>query len=81
MQTWQIQEAKSHFSEVVDLAITQGAQRVTRRGKEVAVILSLKDYERISGKKNNLLNMLLNAPKGEALNLERSAEPVRELVL
>lgn len=81
MQTWQIQEAKSHFSEVVDLAITQGAQLVTRRGNEVAVILSVKDYEQISGKKSNLLDTLINAPKGEALNIERSNEFIRDIAL
>ncbi len=81
MQTWQIQEAKSHFSEVVDLAITQGAQLVTRRGNEVAVILSVKDYEQISGKKSNLLDTLLNAPKGEDLNIARSNESIRDIVL
>lgn len=81
MQTWQIQEAKSHFSEVVDLAITQGAQMVTRRGNEVAVILSVKDYEQISGKKSNLLDTLLNAPKSEDLNIARSSESIRDLVL
>lgn len=81
MQSWQIQEAKSHFSEVVELAITQGAQMVTRRGHEVAVIMSLKDYEQISGKNNNLLDTLMNAPKGEALDISRSNEPVRELAL
>jgi prevent-host-death family protein len=81
MQTWQIQQAKSHFSEVIDLAITQGAQRVTRHGNEVAVILSLKDYEQISGKNNNLLDTLLNAPKGEDLDIVRSNESMRELAL
>ncbi|NCN68108.1 MAG: type II toxin-antitoxin system Phd/YefM family antitoxin [Piscirickettsiaceae bacterium CG_4_9_14_3_um_filter_43_564] len=81
MQTWQIQQAKSHFSEVIDLAITQGAQRVTRRGNEVAVILSLKDYEQINGKNNSLLDTLLNAPKGEDLDIARSRESIRELAL
>ena len=81
MQTWQIQEAKSHFSEVIDLAINQGAQLVTRRGNEVAVILSLKDYEQMCGKKGNLLATLMNAPRGEALNIARSNEAIRDLAL
>ncbi len=81
MQTWQIQEAKSHFGAVIDCAMTQGAQLVTRRGQNVAVILSVKDYEQLSGKKNSLMNLLMNAPKGEALKIDRSLDPVRELVL
>lgn len=80
MKSWQVQEAKSHFSEVIDLAITQGAQIVTRRGNEVAVILSVEDYEKITGK-NNLLATLMNAPRGEDLNISRNDEPIRELTL
>lgn len=81
MQTWQIQQAKSHFSEVIDMAITQGAQLVTRRGNEVAVILSVKDYEQISGRSNHLLDTLLNAPKGDDLVVERSNESIKDLAL
>lgn len=79
MQSWQIQEAKSHFSAVVDLAITQGVQLVTRRGNTVAVIMSVKDYEQMSGKKSNLMAVLMNASKGEALIIERSDDPVRDI--
>lgn len=81
MQTWQIQEAKSHFSAVIDCAITQGAQLVTRRGQDVAVILSVKDYEQMSGRKSNLMDVLMNAPKGEELTIDRFDETVRDLLL
>ena len=50
MHTWQLQEAKSRFSEVVDLTLKEGPQLVTRRGKEAVVILAAKDYRRLSGK-------------------------------
>jgi prevent-host-death family protein len=81
MQTWQIQEAKSHFSAVIDCAIAQGAQLVTRRGQNVAIILSVKDYEQMSGNKSNLMNVLMNAPKGDVLTIERANEGVRDIVL
>jgi prevent-host-death family protein len=81
MQTWQIQEAKSHFSAVVDCAISQGAQLVTRRGNNVAVIMSVKDYEQLSGEKGNLMDVLMNAPKGETLSIERSNEVIRDILL
>jgi prevent-host-death family protein len=45
-RTWQLQEAKNRLSEVVDLAITEGPQRVTRHGKEVALVVSTRDFER-----------------------------------
>ena len=40
---WQLHDAKNKFSEVVDCAITQGAQIVTRRGKKVVVILAFEE--------------------------------------
>ncbi len=43
-KTWQLQEAKSKFSEVVESALHKGPQRVTRRGKESVIVISEKDY-------------------------------------
>ena len=42
---WQLQEAKAKFSELVQKAIDEGPQTVTRRGKEAVVVLSAKSYE------------------------------------
>ena len=39
MATWQLQEAKAKFSELVDKAEKEGAQVITRRGVETAVIV------------------------------------------
>jgi prevent-host-death family protein len=81
MHTWQLQEAKSRFSEVVDLTLKEGPQLVTRRGEEAVVILAAKDYRRLSGQTTNLMDCLLNAPRGEPLVFDRSREPIRDLVL
>ena len=81
MHTWQLQEAKSRFSEVVDLTLTEGPQLVTRRGEEAVVILAATDYHRLVGDAPNLIDHLLNAPRGEALAIERSGEPIRDLSL
>ena len=81
MHTWQLQEAKSRFSEVVDLTLTEGPQLVTRRGEEAVVILAAADYRRLVGEAPNLIDHLINAPRGEALAIERSVEPIRDLSL
>lgn len=80
MHTWQLQEAKSRFSELVDLTLSEGPQLVTRRGQDAVVIISARDYRRMSGAPS-LLNTLLNAPRGAPLDLERSREPIRDLDL
>jgi antitoxin Phd len=80
MQTWQLQEAKSRFSEVVDMTLKQGPQLVTRRGHDAVVILSASDYQRMIGAPS-LLGTLLSAPRGAPLILERSQEPIRAVDL
>jgi len=81
MHTWQLQEAKSRFSEVVELTLREGPQLVTRRGEEAVVILAVSDYRRLSGQIPNLVDCLLHAPRGEPLVLERSRDSIRDLVL
>jgi antitoxin Phd len=80
MHTWQLQDAKSRFSEVVNRALTEGPQWVTRRGQDAVVMLSANDFRRFSGTPS-LVDVLLNAPRGEPLDMERSREPVRSLNL
>jgi prevent-host-death family protein len=43
---WQLQDAKSSFSELVDRALTQGTQIVTRCGKKTVAITPYVEYER-----------------------------------
>jgi prevent-host-death family protein len=81
MHSWQLQEAKSRFSEVVDLTLTEGPQLVTRRGSDAVVILAAEDYRRLVGDAPNLIDHLLSAPRGEALAISRSKEPIRDLKL
>ena len=40
--TWQLQEAKNRFSELVDLSLAEGPQIVTRHGKPVVQIVPIK---------------------------------------
>jgi antitoxin Phd len=81
MQTWPLQEAKSRFSELVNRTLKEGPQLITRRGEDAVVILAVNDYQRLSGQATNLMDCLLNAPRGEPLELDRSREPIRSLVL
>jgi prevent-host-death family protein len=43
---WQLQEAKNRLSEVVDLALEEGPQTVTRHGKDVVVVVAKADFDR-----------------------------------
>jgi prevent-host-death family protein len=82
MQTWQLQEAKAHLSEVVRLCAIEGPQVFTVRGKEEAVLLSKADYESLIGTKPSFLSFMNHSPlKGLDINFERDTSPHRELDL
>lgn len=51
---WQFQEAKNKLSEVVNLALKKGAQIITRRGEEVAVVISFSEYQKLQKSRSSL---------------------------
>lgn len=63
--TWQLQHAKNRFSELVEAAMRDGPQEITRHGKPVAVVLSLDEYNRLASpnREPSLAEFLLNAPR------------------
>ncbi len=79
---WQLQEAKNKFSQVVDEAIDQGPQVVTRRGEEVVVIISSKEYGRLKKSQTSLLDFFHQSPLvGIELDLERDRSFPRDIEL
>ena len=81
-QTWQLQEAKNRFSEVVDEALLHGPQTVTRHGREAVVVLSYDDYIKLKPQKPNLLQALQIPQEYRVdLQVERSKELPRDIEL
>jgi prevent-host-death family protein len=79
--TWQLQEAKQRFSEVVRCALAEGPQTVTRRGEAVVVVLSAAEYARLSGRVADFKEFLLSAPDLGALTIERDTNAGRRVEL
>jgi prevent-host-death family protein len=44
MDTWKLQDAKARFSEVVDRALQDGPQVVTRHGENTVVIVAYREF-------------------------------------
>ena len=79
---WQLQEAKNKLSEVVDKALKDGPQTITRRGQRAVVVVSVKDYENLVKPKNSLLDFFQNSPLyGVELDIERVKDYAREIHL
>lgn len=61
MNTWQVQDAKARFSELLDMCISEGPQMVSRRGTETAVLVPLAEWKRLSSSaRPSLKSLLLN---------------------
>ena len=91
--TWALAKAKDNFSEVVDRALREGPQYVTRHGKDCVVILSREEFDRLeagngedSGEAvreyKDFKDWLFNAPVDlSKLDLTREKSPMRAVDL
>lgn len=59
MKSWPVQDAKARFSELLDTCLREGPQVVTKRGTEAAVLVPLKDWQRLQRQTKPTLKELL----------------------
>jgi len=79
MDTWKLQDAKARFSEVVDRALRDGPQIVTRHGENAVVVVAYRDFVE-SEPAEDFKTFLLAVPKLE-LDLDRPRHLPRKLKL
>ena len=69
MASWQVNQARNHWSEVLDQAEREGPQIITHHGKERAVVLSMDCYRSLekaggeTAEKPDFITYLLSGPK------------------
>lgn len=83
MHTWQLQDAKAHFSELVKLSESEGPQNITLHGRSAAVLLSRKTFDQLSGTNQSFLQFMRTSPLfgAEDLIIERDDSVTREIEL
>jgi antitoxin Phd len=84
MATWQVQEAKTRLSELIERAEKEGPQTITKHGKAKAVVVSADAYEKMQRQpvEPNLIDFLLNSgPKFDDFEIERDKGTGREIDL
>lgn len=78
--TWQIQEAKSKFSQLVESAMHSEPQFVTKHGNNAVVVLSYEDYKKIIKPKSDLVTFLRNSPLMDTeLDISRNKDYPRDI--
>lgn len=50
--SWQVQEARQRFSELIRRAEEDGPQTVARHGKDVVVVVGVEEYTRLQHEAN-----------------------------
>jgi antitoxin Phd len=79
---WKLEDAKARFSEVVRHARQDGPQRVSVRGHDAVVVMSVEEFERLVPEKPRLpfLEFLESLHLG-GLDLEREMDRGRDVEL
>lgn len=78
-KTWQLQDAKNKFSEVVEEALRGEPQIITRRGRETAVVLSYENFQSMKVCKHSLSTFFQKSPlSGIKLEIRRDSSTVRD---
>ena len=81
-RTWQLQEAKNKFSEVVEEAMTHGPQVITKRGVEAVIVLSYAEYRTMLLNQKKLSAFFRESPLvGEDLDLTRDKSGLRDKIV
>lgn len=75
---WKLAEAKNKFSEVVERALTEGPQRVTRRD-EAVIVVSEREYDDLAGR--TFKELLMSGPDLTGLDLTRDKSAGRKVRL
>lgn len=80
---WQLQDAKNNFSRLIKLAIDGKAQVVTVHGKPAAVIVSTREYEKLTRPSAGKLSKSLLCPDiaGEDIKFPRDRDTGRKIAL
>ena len=78
-KTWQVQEAKARFGELLEASLKEGPQIVTKRGVEAAVLVPIDQWRRLGKRAEPTLKdlMLASGAKTESLTPPRHRQRQR----
>ena len=81
-QAWSVAAAKARLSELLDRAVSDGPQVITRRGREIVIVVSAEEWHRKSARAGSLAEFLAASPlRDSGLDIERVDAPARDVPL
>ena len=81
-KTWTVATAKARLSEVIEHALRDGPQLITRHGRNAVVIVSAAEWESKTRRQGNLADFFSRSPlRKSGLAIARDPETPREFDL
>jgi prevent-host-death family protein len=81
-QVWTVAEAKAKFSEIIERAMSEGPQTITRKGRTAAVVVGAEEWERKTKRVGNLAEFFAASPlRGSSLKINRLKQRPRKISL
>jgi prevent-host-death family protein len=79
---WTVAEAKAKFSEIIERAMSEGPQTITRKGRTAAVVVGAEEWQRKTKRAGNLAEFFAGSPlRGSGLKVIRSKAKPRKIDL
>jgi prevent-host-death family protein len=79
---WTVAEAKAKFSEIIQRAMSEGPQTITRKGRTAAVVVGAEEWQRKTKRAGNLAEFFAASPlRGSELKVRRSKARPRRISL
>ena len=79
---WTVAEAKAKFSEIIQRAMSEGPQTITRKGRTAAVVVGAEEWQRKTLRVGNLAEFFASSPlRGSGLRVKRSKDGPRKVDL
>jgi antitoxin Phd len=81
MRTWSLQDARNHHRDVIDSALLQGPQRITRYGKQAVILVSEGGWNRLAAPRRSFGELLADSPLDrDSLPSRRPARVARQVL-
>jgi prevent-host-death family protein len=79
---WSVAEAKARLSELLDHAISDGPQAITRRGREIVIVVSAEEWHKKTSRSGSLAEFFAASPlRDSGLDVERVDMKPRDVTL
>ena len=80
--TWTVVEAKAKFSDLIERALSDGPQTITRNGRSAVVVVSLQEWQRKTRRVGNLAEFFAASPlRASGLKVNRRKDRPRDVEL